>query len=76
MKTQSRSFETVMRATLMFTVLVIAMCYPMYSQAAQGCGSGYHRAYNGKCIGNHPHHNNYLRRHGCWMNAWGVMHCR
>lgn len=73
MNTQSRLFRVVAITGLMF----LATSYTSMANAAEGCGLGYHRAINGRCIMNYPgpFATPAPRHPGCWRNVFGYLRC-
>ncbi len=77
MKARSMCFSTALRMILMLSTLLLAAAFTSTSNAAQGCGYGFHRSMYGGCIGNHPgaYATPAYGRPGCWRNAWGQLRC-
>lgn len=77
MNTRSVSLAKMLRTGVIVGTLCFAGTYTSIADAAQGCGHGFHRAYNGRCILNHP--GSYARpapyHRGCWRNMWGQLRC-
>lgn len=77
MNTRSACWSTIARTVLMLSTLLLAASYASVSNAAQGCGYGWHRGYYGGCVRNYPGPwaQPAYRHPGCWRNKWGQLRC-
>jgi hypothetical protein len=77
MNTGALCFSGVFRIAAMAGLLFAATSFTSVSNAAQGCGFGYHQSIYGGCILNHPGPGARPAPYhpGCWRNAWGQLRC-
>ena len=77
MKAESTHFSGFLRIVLMMGLVFLAVSYTSITNAAQGCGYGFHRSMYGGCVLNHPgpYANPAARHPGCWRNAYGYLRC-
>lgn len=77
MKAQTWCRSGLTSVALAATLFTFGLGYTGTSQAAQGCGFGYHMSYYGRCLPNAP--GPYARflpgRPNCWINRWGATRC-
>jgi len=69
--------KTLLSSVAVAGVIFLATDVVSVANAAQGCGFGYHRVYNGRCVVNRP--GAYARpaplHPGCWRNWRGQLRC-
>lgn len=78
MKTSVLRFSGLLSALSLGMFLIIGMMLiPSVSNAAQGCGHGFHRDYYGRCVFNAPgpRATPIYGHPRCWRNAWGQVRC-
>lgn len=77
MNTHAKTISTVVKGIATISLLALTLSYTDITNAAGGCGFGYHRTYWGGCRLNHP--GPWARpaplHPGCWRNAWGRLRC-
>lgn len=77
MSKNSMCFSRLIRTVAMAGVLCFVGSYASIAIAAQGCGQGFHRTINGRCVLNHPgpHATPVPHHRGCWRNGLGQLRC-
>lgn len=77
MKTHSMCFSKLFGPILIGTLLLLGAGYSSISNAAQGCGFGYHMTAFGRCVPNSPGPNATPApgRPDCWFNGAGHLRC-
>lgn len=77
MKTQVIRRSPLLTALLLGSALTLGFAYSSSTEAAQGCGFGYHMTAFGRCVPNSP--GPWARpaagRPDCWINARGFLRC-
>ncbi|WED44579.1 GCG_CRPN prefix-to-repeats domain-containing protein [Legionella cardiaca] len=77
MKTHSISISRLIAPLVIGGLLTFGICYSSITNAAQGCGFGYHMTAFGRCVPNHPGPNATPApgRPDCWYNGAGQLRC-
>ncbi len=77
MKTNSISYSKIIGPIALGLMLVFGVFYTSSSQAADGCGFGYHSTAFGRCVPNSPGPNASPApgRPDCWYNGAGELRC-
>lgn len=77
MNAHSMCFSGVLRTVALIGLLFLGVGYTTNTNAAQGCGFGYHQSIHGGCILNYPGPNATPAPYhpGCWRNGWGQLRC-
>jgi len=76
MNTRLKCFSKAARTGLMLSTLLLAGTYSTVSEAAQGCGYGWHRTYHGCVRNGGPAVAHVYRQKQCWRNFWGHIRCK
>lgn len=77
MNKHSMVFSGMMRVLGLAAMLFFTVGYSSVTNAAQGCGHGFHQSIHGGCVVNHPGAGATAApmHPGCWRNAWGQLRC-
>ncbi len=71
------SLTKLLQTVIFIGLISVVGSFTSIASAAQGCGHGYHRTINGRCILNYP--GRYATpapyHPGCWRNMWGQLRC-
>lgn len=77
MKTSSMRFSRLLNTLAFGALISVGICYTSTTDAAQGCGFGYHMTAFGRCVPNSPGPNAtpVPGRPDCWRKGDGALRC-